>query len=222
VNRLKLRLLLCALNFCAAQAFAGPLAIDTTSISGFHGTTPYQGHFNNNSLSGLFGTVDYAVWAPGTFPGAFSGFSANDYVYTYQLNVDPRATAPLSSFAVVLTGPTDVLNIGDFTGNNGFGLVAGHAPLGGANSPFIIDLDSANWAFAGVAPGSSSDGLAYSSPNGPVWSTGTAIDDGSVANFYPIPSSQPVNVPEPGTVSLAACGIGVLLLRWLRRRWCGG
>jgi hypothetical protein len=212
-------LLACVLALCATQAFAGPLAIDTTSIAGFHGTTPYQGFNNDNTPSGLFGTVDYAVWAPGTWPpGTFTGFSASDYVYTYQLNESAQATAALSSFAVVLTGPTDDTNIGDFHGSNGFGLVAGQHSLGGANAPFIIPQDSANWSFAGIAPGTSSDGLAYSSPNPPTWSSGTAIDDGSVANFYPIPSSSPGNVPEPGTLTLASCGVGVLVFQWLRRR----
>jgi hypothetical protein len=78
------------------------------------------------------GTVDYAVWAPGTFPGTFNGFSANDYVYTYQLHESLSATETLSTFSVVLTGPTDNANIGDFSGsNNGFGPVAGEAPSEG-------------------------------------------------------------------------------------------
>jgi hypothetical protein len=209
MSQSKSLLLACALACCATQAFAGPLAVDTTSIAGFHGTTPYQGFDLSNNPTGLTGTVDYAVWAPGTFPGAFAGFSASDYVYAYQ--VHETGTAPLSSFSVALSAPADTLNIGDFTGNNGFGLVAGDA----SNLAFIIDMDSANWQFDGVVQGGFTDGLAFSSPNGPTMSTGATIDDGSVGFVIPLPS--PV-VPEPGTLTLASCGVAVLVLRWLRRR----
>jgi hypothetical protein len=211
MNPSKSLLLACALAFCATQAFAGPLAVDGTSIAGFHGTTPYQGFDLSNNPTGLSGTIDYAVWAPGTFPGAFAGFSASDYVYTYQAH--ETGPAFLSSFSVALNGPTDTLNIGDFTGNNGPGLVAGQA----SNSAFIIDLDSANWSFDGIAPGGSSDGLAFSSPNGPIMSTGSTIDDGSVAFVIPVPGPV-ANVPEPGALTLASCGVVVFVLQWLRRR----
>jgi hypothetical protein len=204
-------LLACALAVCATQAFAGPLAIDTTSIAGFHGTSSYQGFNLDNTPSGLTGTIDYAVYAPGTFPLGFSGFSASDYVYVYQGH--ETGVAPLSSVSIALTGPVDNLNIGDFTGNNGFGPVVGDA----SSLAYILPFDSANWAFNGVTQGNSTDGLAFSSPDGPMWSTGSTIDDGTVGFVIPVPSPVAA-APEPGTLTLASCGIVVFVLQWLRRR----
>jgi hypothetical protein len=211
MNRPKSLLLTGALALCATQAFAGPLAVDTTSIAGFHGTTPFQGYDLSHNPSGLTGTIDYAVWAPGTFPGTFAGFSASDYVYAYQAH--ETGPAPLSSVSIALTGPADTLNIGDFTGDNGFGLVSGSP----SNLAYILPLDSANWAMF-VPQGGSSDGLAFSSPNGPIMSTGSTIDDGTVGFVMPVPSPNPNRVPEPGTLTLASCGVAVFVLQWLRRR----
>ncbi len=212
MSHLKSSLLACLLTVCVSQAFAGPLAVDTTSIAGFHNTTSFQGYDLFLNPTGLTGTIDYAVWAPGTFPGSFAGFSASDYVYAYQLH--ETGLAPLSSVSIVLTGPADTLNIGDFSGNNGFGPVAGNPSI----AAFIIPFDSANWSFDGVAQGNSTDGLAFSSPNGPIWSTGSTIDDGSVGILIPVPSPNPIRVPEPATVTLASFGLAVLIFQWLRRR----
>jgi hypothetical protein len=211
-------LLACAVALCISPAFAGPLAVDTTAIFGFHGSTTYQGLDVNNNPTNLVGTVDYAVWAPGTFPGAFSGFSASDYVYTYQVTegFGNTGNADLSFLQVFLSGPTDVLNIGDFTGNNGFGLVTGIA----SDGAFIFPFGSANWPFDAptVPAGSSTDGLAYSSPNAPVWSSGQTLDDGSIGFVIPLPAPNPVNAPEPGTLMLASCGLVVLVSQWFHRR----
>ncbi|MBI3836747.1 MAG: PEP-CTERM sorting domain-containing protein [Planctomycetia bacterium] len=197
---------------CAPQAFAGPLAIETASIAGFHGTTLYQAYDLNNNPTGLFGAIDYAVWSPGTFPASYSNFSASDYVYAYQV----RETGPefLSSLSIELTGPADTSNIGDFVGDDGFGLVDGAHSI----VAHILPLDSAIWYFDGIGPGNSSDGLAFSSAHGPIFSRSSTIGDGSIAFSLPIPSTNPQNVPEPGTLILGLCGIGVLVFQWHRRR----
>jgi hypothetical protein len=208
MNRSATIVLVGAVVLCEMQALAGPLAIDTTSMAGWHGSTPYANAY------GLIGAVEFAVWAPGTFPvGNFAGYipTPGDYVYTYQ--AFETGAAALSEVGVRLVGPADPLNIGDFTGNNGFGPVAGSPSISASLYPF----DSANWLFDAIFAGGSTDGLAFSSPNAPSWAKARNVDDGTVAFAIPVPSPQPDNVPEPGTWTLAllACA-GAALLR--RRR----
>ena len=152
MNHFKSTLVACALALCATQAFAGPLdplAADTTAI--MHGTTHFQG-FDNQPIpqpTNLVGDVDWAVYAPGTFPAGFAagGYTPTpgDFVYTYQVHEGHGATgdAAFSNLQVFLTGPADTLNIGDFTGTNTIGLVAGVM----SDGPFIFPLASANWPF---------------------------------------------------------------------------
>jgi PEP-CTERM motif len=220
MNRLVATLLIFSISPSCLPALAGPLAMDTTAMAGFHGTTHFQGFDLSNNPTGLTGTVDYAVWAPGTFPGAFAGFSASDYVYAYQ--VHETGTALLSSFSVALSAPADRLNIGNFTGNNGFGLVSGDAS--DPNSTFIVPLDSADWFFDGVVQGGTTDGLAFSSPNAPFSYYGyygaTVMDDSNAVAFViPLPTPIFDEIPEPGTFMLAALGfISVAAWGWRRRR----
>jgi hypothetical protein len=214
-------LVLCAIALFSAPVMAGPLsplAIDTTTYLGvWHGTTAYQGYFDppfNTDPSGLTGYVDWAVYAPGTFPGGFSGYTPNinEFVYTYQ--VDNTGTAALSQLIVQTINTAS--NAGSFTGNNGFGAVAGVAPDTATATPFV----SVEWTFFsnGVPSGSTSEGLAFSSPHSPVMASGVVIDDGTFAFVVPLPSSDGPIIPEPSTMVLASCGLAVLAIHWLRRR----
>jgi hypothetical protein len=208
MNYAKLLSLTCGLLLGASQALAGPLAIDTTAIAGFHNSSPFSNAFH------LAGSVDYAVYAPGTFPAGFLGYTPTpgDYVYAYQAH--ETGSADLSQFSVTLTAPVDpVPNIGDFSGANGFGLVAGDPSI----SAFVTPMDSANWLFDGVVTGGSTDGLAFSSPNPPTWSVGRTVDDGTIAFPIPVPGPKAI-VPEPSTLILALFGFGIMVFQWLRER----
>jgi hypothetical protein len=172
----------------------------------WHGSTPYINAF------GLSGFVDWAVWAPNTFP-AFGGYAptAGEYVYTYQAAVE--GSAALSSVFVTLDNPAD--NIGTFSGDAGFGLVTG-VPIDFAQ---ILALNQAEWYwFDGIPTDSRSIGLAFSSPNPPILSDGTLIDHGSSAFVVPVPSPGGPVIPEPSTFVLAACGASLFVVRWFRRR----
>ncbi len=212
-------LLVCALAFCAAPALAGPLPLGPLatapgvyvdgSSNVWHGSTPYANSF------GLSGFVDWAVWAPGTFP-AFSGYTptAGEYIYTYQ--AAEEGTASLSSLAVTLENAAGF--IGEFSGDTGFGLVDGIP----ADFMQILPLDQAEWYwFTGIPEDSRSKGLAFSSPNPPMLSDGTVIDHGTFAFVIPVPSPGGPVIPEPSTLVLAACGLSLLVIRWLRVRRCG-
>lgn len=204
-------LLACALAYIAATAHAGTLANGVGVYQGtWYGTTPFQGvdPDNGNAPTDLTGYVEWAVYAPGTFPGTFTGFSApaTDFVYAYQAFV--TGAAPLSSLSIDLLNPAG--NIGTFTGNG----VSGDP----STFPFLIPFNSANWLFDGIAQGGSSVGLAFSSPYIPMLLSGTVINHGSSAAVIPVPSPDSELIPEPSSVVLAAFGLAALGMQVLRRR----
>lgn len=220
--RIKTPVILCALIISAAPALAGPLAVDTNSYLGiWHSSTAYQGYDDppfNTIPSGLTGYVDWAVYGPGQFPGGFAGLAGwtpdpSHFVYTYQ-GYETGAAA-LSSLFVTLENPA--FNIGEFTGDAGFGDVGAGAV--GADFAQIVAMDSAQWYwFSGILTGQNSYGLAFTSPYLPMLSDGTVIDDGTNAFVVPLPSPSPDLVPEPSSFVLAGFGLAAVALSWLRRR----
>lgn len=204
-------LLACALACFATTAHAGTLATGVGAYQGtWYGTTPFQGvdPDNGNAPTDLIGYVEWAVYAPGTFPGGFSGYvpPATDFVYAYQAFV--TGAAPLSSLSIDLLNPAS--NIGTFTGNG----VAGDP----STLPFLIPFNSANWLFDGVPQGGSTVGLAFSSPYIPMLLSGTVINHGSAAAVIPVPSPDSELIPEPSSLMLAAFGVVALGFQALRLR----
>lgn len=213
---------ICAFALIAAPAFAGPLATDpSTYQSGFwSGSTGFLGvdPNNNNAPTGLTGNVDWAVWAPGTFPVGFAGHlgwapTPGEFVYAYQ--VHETGSLLFSQLKVSLLNIAD--NIGSFSGNGGNGLVAGDFPSTFV-TPFLNPFNSATWTFDGIVTGGSSSGLAFSSPNVPMFVPASVLDHGSSANVFPVPSPGEGIAPEPATLTLAGSASAMLALAWLRRR----
>ena len=168
----------------------------------WHGSTPYANAF------GLSGFVDWAVWAPNTFPG-FDGYTpnANEYIFTYQAAVE--GSAALSSLFVTLDNAAN--NVGTFSGNVGWGLVDGV----GTDFEQILPLNQAEWYwFDGIPTDSRSIGLVFSSPSPPMLSDGTLIDHGSSAFVVPVPSPA---VPEPASLATWSILIAITAAA-LRRR----
>jgi hypothetical protein len=219
---MKSTVLFTALLFSASSAIAGPLAVDTNSYLGiWHSSTPYQGYNDppaNTDPSGLTGYIDWAVYGPGQFPAGFTGLGGwtpdpTHFVYTYQ-GYETGAAA-LTSLFVTLENPA--VNIGEFTGDGGFGDVG----TGSIAADFaqILPLNQAEWYwFAGIQPGERSFGLAFTSPYTPMLSDGTVIDDGTNAFVVPLPTPSPNLIPEPSTFVLASFGVLAAGLGWLRRR----
>jgi hypothetical protein len=223
MSRFITSLLLGAVALCATSAYAGPLNGDANAFTDMNGTwtgtTSYQGYNDypiNNDPSDMHGTIDWVVYGPGVYAtlGYDPGYVAapGAYVYAYQVIQDGDAGAPLSSLSVVLEAVAN--NIGTFTGNGVVGV-----PTTGQ---FFIGLPfpSATWDFAAdtVQGGETSVGLAFSSPFGPKLLSGSVIDDGSVGDVIPLPSPDPQYIPEPGTMTLALCGLVVFGFQLLRRR----
>ena len=121
MSRFITSLLLGAVALCATTAIAGPLATDPAAYFDgaftWHSTTPYQGYNDyptNTSPSGLTGTIDWAVYAPGTFPAGYLGYTPTpgEFVYAYQ--AIQSGPAPLSGYSLTLEAIGD--NIGSFAG----------------------------------------------------------------------------------------------------------
>jgi hypothetical protein len=220
MSRLKTCLLSFAVAFAATSAFAGPLNGEANAyFDGFNtwsSTTPYQGYHDypiNLDPSNMHGTVDWVVFAPGDFTPGYLGYTATpgEFVYAYQAIQDGNATAPLSGLSVVLEAAAD--NIGTFSGNGVAGTAASAAYFIGGPFP------SANWEFNDPpSVVTTSVGVVFSSPFGPKLLSGSVIDDGSVGDVIPLPSPDPQYIPEPGTMTLAMCGLVVFGLQLLRRR----
>ena len=228
-------LLASVVAFCASPALAGTLATDSRayidpSLHQWSGVSAvYQGKDSNGGNSGLAGYIEWAVYAPGQFPfdptgtTGFAGYVPvpGDYTYTYQgfqtvpLNpVDPpnEPLAPLSQINILVGPPID--QTGWFQGDGVFDTTGngGGIPFSGFDGTQVI------FAFGGVAAGQATAGLAFSSPNPPVLSQATTIDDGTRASVMPVPSDKPVNIPEPATLTLALFGFAGFAFQWLRRR----
>src|SRR5690242_896979 len=161
----------------AGAAQAGILTTDPNAIPGWQGSTPFTTSLGGTSL---VTTIDYAVYAPGQidtsaalgFPGhiPFDPSLGTNYVYAYEIfNTGGNAKALTLSVGLdYLAGavPTSPVSIG----NDALTPAGGVAPGSSAFSPTIGPVQSAIWSYSslgGLAVGTHSDILIFSSPFGP-------------------------------------------------------
>lgn len=186
-----LALIVCAVPWARAEAglSLGPYYFDGTTT--WHGTSSFS-----NGI--LHGSVEWAVYAPGTFPYAGYTQPAGEYVYAFQVAMDPTSVG-MSHLSVALTSPADT--IGDFA------LPGGTAPAVENLTPF----SSADYFFSPEAFPLTS-GLAFASPDAPIVLFGSIADGGLAFIVDPLPSpGVPGTVPEAGTWATwlllgASCG----------------
>jgi hypothetical protein len=197
-----------AIALCAAAASAGPLATDPNAY--FDGAVTWHGSTGFTAGS-LVGYIDWAVYDPANAPAGLAGYARTpgELIYAYQAT--ETGAAALSSVSVDLQNVAD--NIGTFTATG----VAGQA-ASLTTPPNLIPITSATWSFAGVLTGHSTIGLVFSSPNVPMNDLASTLDHGQNGFAIPVPSPSSLHIPEPGTLTLAACGLIVLAFQWLRRR----
>jgi hypothetical protein len=208
MSRLRTCVLALAIALCATSAYAGYLAGDTTAYQSFwYGTAPFNDGFD------LMGTIDYAVYAPGSWPATFTyniGLDTSQFLYTYQ--VFSTGSDPVSINLVPINGPGQ--DAGWFTGSGVSASVDGEIPT----SSFVGDFLFAAWTFDGLVSPESSKGLMFTSPNIPEFSSALIQDGGGSAVAEDVPAPSPFTIPEPGTMTLAFSGLAGLALLLLRRQ----
>jgi len=192
---------LVVLPLLCATAVAGPLAVDGSALPSWTGTMPFI-------ATGLKVDVDYAVFAPGTYPDdLITGDDPSDgreYLYAYQAFVRSDATVGLADFSVGLYADSNAGNAGtDWL----------HMQTGGME-PFTSLLtpdDSVWWPYSEVAAGNYTTVMLFTSPYGPDWQPASVRNAGTQEQL-----TLPSPVPEPGAAWLGLLGVSVLASR--RRR----
>ena len=155
----------------------------------------------------IHSTVDYCVYAPGTFPygsytldsGASYTPAANEFVYAYQLH-NLTSSVSLTLLSVKMLDSNKANNIGYLS-------VAGLVPSASEFDAAAPNRLVANWYYdgAGLTSGQSTYYLIYSSVNVPLWNVGTIQNHGdSATNDLPSPANF---IPEPATLTILALGL---------------
>ncbi len=189
------------------------------SLSGLYQPATWQGQtnfFSTNGVRSLDVTVDFAVFAPGQFPGnytPFAGFAAppaNDFVYAYQVYNTGVANGGLSTTQFSQLGINSLGPISSL-GKDQSG-VGPTGDVGAINTNFaFLSAQGASYLF--LVPSIQVDQysvvLLFSSPIGPTFSQASVYDSGLSAN-----GNLPMPIPAPGT--LALLGLGAVVAR--RRR----
>ena len=179
-------------SICQAGVLNGHVA----AYGGVAGSTP----FNNGA--GLSGTVDYAVFTAADFSANFGGLGyvpSGPMVYAYQI----ENTGSQNIFRETITLSNPASAIGTFAIGD----------VGAASAALTPD---AEWTFApALAPGESSWGLAFSSPNIPIVGFSTIDGADTFWLFAGVPVPGNIAVPEPGSATILALGAMSLLL-WRR------
>lgn len=193
----------------SGAASAGVLATDSAAyVDGtgraWSGSTDLDSGIMINGIA-LKGTVDWCVYAPGSFH--FTGYTptAGEFVYAYQIELKGTSVAEL--FTVAMLDGNKANNIGSFD------LTGDRTPNGAYfENPGHANLLAADFEWApGLTPGQKTAGLVFSSINAPLDWVGTLTDSGQAADGW-VPSPSNV-IPEPATMGLLAVGMVVGLLR---------
>jgi hypothetical protein len=167
----------------------------------------------------LVADVEFAVFAPGFYPGADPSGGTN-YVYAYQVMpaLDTDGTTILGStyvswYSVGLDGDENPSGIGPDPTQ---GVLGGQAPdtSGFQGTPITTALWEYIPTVLNVHTGAYSEVLLFTSPYGPEW------DNASVSGGFGLQDmeSLPSPAPEPMTVLLIGLGVGAL---WAKRHGGG-
>ena len=184
------------------------LSTDPYSIPAFTGTEPF---FSTGTTGTLSASVEYAVFAPGTFPGPAVGgnligadpSAGADYVYAYKVDNLAGSTLSINELSVGWATGAILRNVGNNLTLGGAAPVLQYLP---ANS-FINLLPS-------IAPTASSDVLYFTSPEAPTFASSTVGNGGlNLQELLPSPS-----VPEPVTGFSLVLGAGLATLSRRRAR----
>jgi len=186
---------------------AGPLATDENAMEDYRGTEHYYCSGPDFTLDT---DVDYAVYAPGDYPGGYEPVQENDYVYAYQILNTEEGTVDIMSFSIALKPGSGADNAGDDTSDTAPGQAGGQSP-----NFSTIGATSVGWLFYAphLLPDEYSTTLVFTSPNAPVWVNATVMDSG-ISDTEMLPSA----IPEPASVALMIFGAAALAVGSRRRK----
>jgi|WetSurMetagenome_2_1015567.scaffolds.fasta_scaffold581030_1 hypothetical protein len=154
-------------------------------------------------------TIEWAVFAPGDYPGLGYTPGADQFVYAYQ--VFSTGPAPVTQLTVNMIASNEAQNI-----THDAVLAAGGDPWDAWFGAAAPALQTSNWGFGGLTAGQHSDILVYSSVNMPVWDKLAYIVDEGTFAFGPVPTPSNV-IPEPATIGLLLVGGSFVAARRRRR-----
>ncbi len=190
----------------------GPLDGDVNAIPGFTGSQAFS-VTNNGDL--LEVDVDYAVFAPGDYPGAgvagTDPSGGGDYVYAYQAYVSTTGNVGMSQLSLGLLDDDfvnpqpDPLNVAFYD--------TLHETTGGdvPSNSFLMSASVLVWwrfTTSEVSPGDHSVVVLITSDFGPTFEPASVTGGGMSAQ-----ETLPSPLPEPTTVALMGLGAVVMLRR---------
>ena len=159
------------------------------------------------STGQLDANIEYAVYAPGSYPGTDPSAGSN-WVYAYQVFNNSTGSVDLSQLSVGRLPGSTVNNVGH---DPSYGtLSAGHIP-----TLMLQTSSSVIWNFLNslIDPGEFSDVLLFTSPNS--WSMGPgSIQNGGLAQTTTLPTP----VPEPATMLILSLSSMAMIGMRRRRR----
>jgi hypothetical protein len=164
---------------------------DPNAIPGFTGTQAFTDSGDGETFTA---NVDFAVFAPGTFPGSgpITGsytLSGSDYVYAYLVTVDSSSSPNeyISSLTVGVESGSGAIEPGT---NNSLG---GTPPLFQQIGSSFLNY------WTGIPTNSSSDIVLFVSPNAPIYVPASVTDGFGLSDQQSLPSPA---VPEPASFGL--------------------
>lgn len=182
--------------------------VQAAPMAGFFGTRSYTLTAGGDTLTA---EVDYAVYAPTTYPGVDPS-PGDEYVYVYQItNDDTASTVDVAFFSIGLEEGSGAANAGDDASAGAPGAAGGQSP-----SLSLVSGTSVYWLFdPQIDPGEWSTTLLFTSPASPTWKSGAVADGG-----LPTPGDGllPSPLPEPATLSLMGVGLAFAVYTRVRRR----
>jgi len=181
----------------ASIASAGFLATDGSAIPGFHGTQP----FASGTMSA---DVDYAVYAPGSFPGdMFTPDPSGGAEYVYAYRVYPTGTKPITFLTVGLatgSGAHNATSLSLYAGAGGIPATAWSIQSSSAAAAFLApELEDPFF----------SQVMIFTSPLPPTFDT-ASVGNGGKSDQKIL--TTPL-VPEPASLAFIILGLGALIRR---------
>jgi len=172
---------------------------DPAAMTGFTNKTSFSITMSGSVLKA---DVEYAVYAPGNYPGD-DITSGNEYIYAYQIFNSTQSNVAVDFFSVGILIGSSV----DFVYTD-----TSYGVLGGAD-PFAFNFpQSAGFVFIGDAlnSGQWSDVLIFSSTHLPTIGFGT-VSGGGLSGMGSL--ATPSVLPEPATILFIAPAIFILRIK---------